>query len=41
MTASQAKLNPFERLLFWLALGLGGLVAAIRLGAIALWYLHH
>ncbi len=40
MAISQSNLNSFERILFWLALGIGGLVVTIRLGAIALWYLH-
>jgi len=36
------KLNSFERILFTLALGIGGLVVLLRLGAVALaWYLHH
>jgi hypothetical protein len=39
MTASQPALNSFERILFWSAVGIGGLAAAIRLGALIFLYL--
>jgi hypothetical protein len=36
------QLNPFEQLLFRIALALAVLIVAIRLAAVAvLWYLHH
>jgi len=31
MTISQPALNSFERILFWSAIGIGGLVLAIRM----------
>lgn len=40
MSVVQSNLNSFERVLFWLALGIAGLVVTVRLGAIVLWYLH-
>jgi len=40
MAVSHSQLNSFERILFWLALGMGALVVVVRLGAIAFWYLH-
>jgi hypothetical protein len=42
MPASNWQLNRFERILFWTALTLGGVVIAIRLGAIlVVWYVHN
>ena len=42
MPASNWQLNRFERILFWTALTLGGVVIAVRLGAIiVVWYLHN
>jgi hypothetical protein len=42
MTAPEERMNRFERILFRLALVLGGLVVALRLGSIlVMWYLHH
>ena len=36
------KLNSFERWLFAIAVGIGGLVVLVRLGAVALtWYIRH
>ena len=42
MAVSNWQLNPFERILFRLALALAGVVVAVRVGAVAIvWYLHH
>jgi hypothetical protein len=42
MTATRVPLNPFERLLFKLALVLAGALIVARLGAILLVsYMHH
>lgn len=42
MVASQPQLNRFERILFGIALVVGGLVVVVRVGAMAVtWYLHH
>jgi hypothetical protein len=42
MAISNWQLNPFERVLFRVALALAGLLVAVRLGAVAIvWYLHH
>jgi len=42
MAASNWQLNPFERILFRVALVLAGLLVAVRLAAVAtVWYLHH
>lgn len=42
MSFIAAKLTPFERVLFVLALTIGALVFALRFGmGAALWILHH
>jgi hypothetical protein len=42
MPASESHLNRFERILFGVALALGVLLVALRLGAVAfVWYAHH
>jgi len=42
MAALLRQLNPFERLLFGVALALAAVIVVIRIGAIAaMWYLHH
>jgi len=42
MTVSEPRMNRFERILFRVALVLGGLLVLARLGSMAVvWYLHH
>jgi hypothetical protein len=42
MAESGQKMNSFERTLFRVALALGALVVAVRLGFVGVvWYLHH
>ena len=42
MAASNWQLNRFERILFRIALLLGAILVAVRLGAmVALWFAHH
>ena len=42
MSASDWNLNPFERILFRVALLLAFVLISVRLGAIiVLWYAHH
>jgi len=42
MPASNWQLNRFERILFRVAIVLGGILVAVRIGAmIALWFVHH
>jgi hypothetical protein len=42
MAESLQKMNSFERTLFRVALALGALVVAVRLGFVGVvWYLHH
>jgi len=42
MPASNSELNRFERILFRIAIVLGGILIAVRIGAlIALWFAHH
>lgn len=42
MAVSNWQLNRFERVLFWLALALAGVLVAVRVGAmVVVWYLHH
>ena len=42
MAESLQKMNSFERTLFRVALALGVLVVAVRVGFVAVvWYLHH
>lgn len=42
MVASSWQLNRFERILFRVAILLGAVLVAVRVGAmIALWFAHH
>jgi len=42
MGAAIPKLNSYERVLFAIAVVIGGVLVVIRLGMIAsVWYLHH
>ncbi len=42
MTAHGFQLNRFERVLFWTALGLAGVLVVVRIGAaVALTIVHH
>lgn len=42
MPVSEWKLNPFERILFRVALVLAFVLIAVRVGAVlVLWYAHH
>ena len=42
MPASKWQLNRFERVLFSIAVVLGSVLVAVRIGAIvALWFVHH
>jgi hypothetical protein len=42
MPASKWQLNRFERVLFSVAVVLGSVLVAVRIGAIvALWFVHH
>jgi hypothetical protein len=42
MVAFQTRLNRFERILFRVALGLGAILVAVRLGAVVVvWYMHY
>lgn len=42
MAASNWQLNRFERILFRIALILGGVLVTVRLAAmVVLWYVHH
>lgn len=42
MTVRGFQLNGFERVLFWTAVGLAGILVAVRIGAaIALTLFHH
>jgi hypothetical protein len=42
MPVSELQINQFERVLFRIALGMGAVIVAVRLGAIAaFWLLRH
>ena len=42
MTVRGFQLNRFERVLFWTAVGLAGVLVAVRIGtAVALTFFHH
>ena len=42
MAVLRRQLNPFERLLFRMALAFAVLIVAVRMGAVAvIWHLHH
>ena len=42
MPTSDWQLNRFERILFRVAIALGAVLIAVRLGAmVALWFAHH
>jgi len=42
MPASKWQLNRFERVLFSIAVVLGSVLVAVRIGAIVtLWFIHH
>jgi len=36
-----ANFNSFERIMFWFALGIAGVVVVLRVGAMVFVYLHH
>jgi hypothetical protein len=42
MSVSDWQMNRFERILFRVALSMAGLIIAVRIGAVLVfWYLHH